>query len=272
MRGWWARSSRCWWPCKSRCPCAGRADEARLRAQPLDDAQRAIVAGNVAICRALPAALLPRFEGLVNEFLYEKRFVGCGGLSVTDEMRVTIAAQACVLLVERPGGCFDELRTVLVYPDAFFVEHDDIDEDGVAHLGRDLRSGESWVNGQVVVSWADVILGAADPNDAYNVVVHEFAHQLDGESGSVNGAPSLVDASSAAHWPQRMAREYRALVDAVERGVETFIDPYAATDPAEFFAVLSEVFFELPHELARRHPVLHDCLRAVYGVDPAAWR
>ncbi|MEO1576830.1 MAG: M90 family metallopeptidase, partial [Pseudomonadota bacterium] len=244
---------------------------AHLRSLPLSDAQRREIAAAVPLVAQMPNGYRAVFEGLVQQFLAEKRFVGCNGLRVTDHMRLVIAAQGCLLLIGRAGGCFDDLRTVLVYPDAFFVEHDAYDADGVVHAGRDLRAGESWSNGQIVVSWADVELGAADPDDAYNVVIHEFAHQLDGESGAVNGAPSLVQAEAAAHWPGRMRREYDALVRAVDRGAHTFIDPYAATDPAEFFAVLSEVFFEMPDALRQRHRVLYDCLDAVYGIDPARW-
>lgn len=244
---------------------------AHLRSLPLTEAQRHEAGAAVPLVAQMPDVYRPAFEGLVQQFLAEKRFVGCNGLRVTDHMRLVIAAQGCLLLIGRPGGCFDDLRTILVYPDAFFVEHDEFDADGVVHAGRDLRAGESWSSGQIVVSWADVQLGAADPDDAYNVVIHEFAHQLDGESGAVNGAPSLVRRGAAEHWPTRMRREYDALVSAVNRGANTFLDPYAATDPAEFFAVLSEVFFELPETLRRRHPVLYECLGAVYGIDPARW-
>lgn len=245
---------------------------AHWRAQPLSATDRARIASAVPLAAKMPDDLRPLYEGLVTQFLHEKRFVGCNGLAVDDRMRLIIAAQACLLLLKRPAGCFDGLRTILVYPDAFFVEHDEYGADGVVHAGRDLRAGESWSDGQVIVSWADVELGAADPDDAYNVVIHEFAHQLDGETGAVNGAPSLVRGDAAAQWPARMRREYDQLVAAVDRGVQTFIDPYAATDPAEFFAVLSEVYFEMPAALGQRHPVLYDCLDAVYGVDPARWR
>lgn len=252
-------------------PLIRRRHQRRWRSMALTAAQRDVVQKNVAACAHIPRDRRSVFEGLVNQFLHEKSFVGCGGLVVTDDMALTIAAQACVLLLGRPAECFDSTRTILVYPNAFFVQHDDVDESGLTHQGRDLRAGESWSSGQVIVSWHDVLVGAADPDDAYNVVIHEFAHQLDGETGAVNGAPALVDASAAISWPVRMRREYDALVAAVTRGANTFIDPYGATDPAEFFAVLSEVFFEQASDLARRHPDLYDCMRAVYGVDPARW-
>ncbi len=245
---------------------------ARWRAQPLSPTQRQWVRATVPLAARMPAPFGPAYEGLINQFLHEKRFVGCNGLVVDERMRVIIAAQACLLLLRRADGCFDSLRTVLVYPDAFFVEHDEYDSAGLVHAGRDLRTGESWSDGQVIVSWADVLLGAEDPDDAYNVVIHEFAHQLDGQTGAVNGAPALLNTREQGQWPQRMRREYDALCAAVERGVHTFIDPYATTNAAEFFAVTSEVYFERPGELRARHPVLYDCLDAVYDVDPAHWR
>ncbi|MEM6639595.1 MAG: M90 family metallopeptidase [Pseudomonadota bacterium] len=252
-------------------PLWRRRRRTRWHAEGLDETQREVIERTIPLVAAMPQTYRKRFEGLVRQFIHEKDFVGCNGLVVEPEHRLIIAAQACLLLLNRPGGCYDDLQTILVYPDAFIVEHDELDADGLVHAGRDLRTGESWDDGRVIVSWSDVIMGADNPDDAYNVVIHEFAHQLDGQSGLVNGAPSIVREELAAHWPERMRREFDALRGAVERGVHTFIDPYGASSPAEFFAVLSEVFFEMPAQLQRRHPVLYECLDAVYDLDPARW-
>ncbi|MFK8013972.1 MAG: zinc-dependent peptidase [Gammaproteobacteria bacterium] len=253
-------------------PLRRRRRRQRLLKTPLSVARRETVAQYVAIVAHMPPPLQSRLEGLVNVFLDEKRFIGCAGLQVDDTIAVVIATQACLLLVNRPGGCFDPLHSVLVYPRAFYVEHENVDEHGVISRDRRLLSGESWSEGQVVVSWDDARSGGAHHADGYNVVVHEFAHQLDGETGTVNGAPLLDDDEGTSRWAQTMREEYAALKSAVGRGAETLIDPYGATHPAEFFAVLSEVFYEQPRALRDEHPSLYQRLREFYHVDPAQWR
>lgn len=243
----------------------------RLLGESLTSVQRQAIVRHVPLVARLPSPLVARHEGLVRLFLAEKEFVGCAGLSVTDDMRWSIAAQACLLLLNRHDGCFDDMRTVLVYPEAFYVEHEEVDELGVAHHGRRLLSGESWSEGQVIVSWADAKRGGALSADGHNVVIHEFAHQLDGADGSVNGAPPLAGAMDAALWSQRMRAGYEALVAAVARGQQDLIDEYGATHPAEFFAVVSEVFYEQGDALARDYPDLYECMQAVYRIDPARW-
>lgn len=252
-------------------PLLGLLRRRRLLGESLAPAQREVIVRHVPLVAKLPTPLAARHEGLVRLFLAEKEFVGCAGLSVTDDMRWSIAAQACLLLLNRHAGCFDDLRTVLVYPEAFYVEHEEVDELGVAHHGRRLLSGESWSEGQVVVSWADAKRGGALSADGHNVVIHEFAHQLDGADGSVNGAPPLAGAMDAQRWAQTMRAGYETLVAAVARGQQGLIDDYGATHPAEFFAVLSEVFYEQSNALARDYPELYECMQAVYRIDPARW-
>jgi hypothetical protein len=252
-------------------PLLRRRRRAHLQRVPLPRAWRQIVHRHVAFYSDMPPDLRQRLDGLIQVFLDEKRFVGCAGLAINDTIRIVIAAHACALLVNRPGGCFDAVQTVLVYPDAFYVDHEQVDESGVVHRDRHLLSGESWEEGQVVVSWDDALDDVAHPGDGQNVVIHEFAHQLDGESGSVNGAPVIEDARLLARWGRTMREEFDALNRALERDEHTLIDPYGATEPAEFFAVVSEHFFEMPGALRDEHPQLYRRMREFYRIDPAQW-
>lgn len=244
---------------------------AALRRTPLPQAWHQILQRRVPAYRRLPPALRQQLHGIIQVLLAEKQFVGCAGLEVTDAMRVTIAAQAGLLLLNRETGYYPGLSSILVYPQAFFVRHESRDDAGVHSLRERVLSGESWGLGKVVVSWDDVERGTADFSDGVNVVLHEFAHQLDQESGSANGAPLLRSREGYRHWSHVFSAEYDALCQRVARNEPSLIDPYGATDPAEFFAVVTELFFERPGDLAQQHPSLYDELSAYYGVDPAQW-
>lgn len=202
--------------------------------------------------------------------LAEVPFIGCAGLEVDDEMRVTIAAQAAFLLLGR-GGSFGNLREVLVYPGHFVVPHSAAGAGGVVHEGRDVLAGQSWQRGQVIVAWDAVRDGAADPHDGANVVMHEFAHQLDQDTGAANGAPYVGRGAPQQAWARVMNQEFDALQDRLARAETGLIEPYAATSPAEFFAVTTELFFEAPDALAAERPALYEQLRRCYRLDPASW-
>lgn len=159
-----------------------RRQRDKLRAQPFPDAWRDILMQRVPYVRALPADLQRQLEQHIQVFVAEKAFIGCAGLVMTDEMRITIAAQACLLLLNRPRGYYPNLRQILVYPGGFVVQRAQTDDSGVAHHAREALSGESWSQGQVILSWHDALEGAAMPHDGQNVVIHEFAHQLDQET------------------------------------------------------------------------------------------
>ena len=160
---------------------------------------------------------------------------------------------------------------MLVYPAPFVVERERQDALGLAHAERRVLAGESWDQGRVILSWSDVLEGAADPHDGRNVVIHEFAHQLDQANGATNGAPWLPGRARRERWAAVMSRAYAEFQQRVERGEPGVLDPYAAHSPAEFFAVLSELFVERPHELAEHHPALYPELHQLYGVDPRLW-
>jgi len=243
----------------------------RIRARPFPAAWRAILRERVPYVRLLPPDLQRQLQKHIQVFLAEKTFAGCDGLAITDEMRVTIAAQACLLLLNRPDHCYPRLQQVLVYPGPFVVHHQRPNGIGLVQDESRVLSGESWAHGQVVLSWPDVLEGAAIANDGRNVVIHEFAHQLDQEKGYANGAPDLADFQRYPRWSRVLGQEYGALQERLRNQEAGVLDPYAATDPAEFFAVCSEVFFEQPDRMAAEHPALYGELRRFYRVDPLSW-
>ncbi len=227
----------------------------------------AILRRNVPYYRRLPPDDRARLLGLTRIFLAEKRFEGCGGLELTEEMRVTIAAQACVLVLGREHDFYPLLDSILVYPEAYVTDEQVEEEGGFVSEDDEERTGESWSQGALVLSWDDVVVDP-DPHDAWNVVFHEFAHQLADETGSEDGVPILPDRERQKTWAEVLGREYDALVRSVERGRHTFIEDYAAEDPGEFFAVVTEYFFEKSAQLKIRHPDLYEQMRLFYGQDP----
>ena len=243
---------------------------ARVRAQPFPAAWRAILRQRMPAFARLPADLQLRLKKQVQVLLAEKPIIGCAGLQVTDEVRVLVAAQAALLQLGRGARLYPRLRQVLVYPGAFFVQRSAAGAGGVVHEARHALAGESWQQGQVILSWDDVLRGAAVADDGHNVVVHEFAHQLDQENGPANGAPWL-GGRAARRWAAVLGREYQALQQRVAAGEDGLIDAYGATDPAEFFAVCSELFFERPQALAERHPQLYAELSGCYRLNPLSW-
>jgi MtfA peptidase len=243
----------------------------KLRSQPFPAPWREILKRRVPIVRTLPVDLQLELKRLIQVFLAEKAFIGCDGLVIDDEIRVTIAAQACLLILKRPRGYYPKLREILVYPGSFVVEREHTDGIGVAHHARQVLAGESWERGQVVLSWHDTLEGAAKPDDGQNVVIHEFAHQLDQETGAANGAPMLVRRAHYAQWSRVLAAEFRYLKGMIALQQESLFSDYGASDPAEFFAVISEVFFEQPARMADEHPALYQQLVLFYDLDPLAW-
>ena len=242
-----------------------------IRARPFPKAWRAILHHRVPYVRALPPDLQLQLKQHIQVFLTEKPFIGCDGLTITDEMRVTIAAQACLLILNRPADYYPGLRQILVYSGSFVVQQDHVDEAGVSHHGHQVLAGESWAQGQVVLSWSDALDGAARTNDGENVVIHEFAHQLDQANGAANGAPMLARREHYQRWAQVLGAEFGNLRSRRSDRPSSLFDDYGATDPAEFFAVISEVFFEQPERMASEHPALYRELSQFYSLNPLSW-
>ncbi|MEQ8663246.1 MAG: zinc-dependent peptidase [Gammaproteobacteria bacterium] len=241
---------------------------ARLRAAPLPAAWLTLLR-RVPLYRRLPATLRARLHGDINVFLAEKRFYGQDGLEVTDTMRLAVAAQACLLQLNLRTKYYPDFTSILVYPDAFVAvetAHDGLLESTHRHV----RSGESWYRGPVILSWTDLREDLDHGGDGHNVVLHEFAHKLDEQDGLVDGAPEL-SAGQARHWPSVFRHEYARLEQALARGEHTLLDPYAASAPAEFFAVAVETFFERAPAFERQHPELYRALADFFALDPARW-
>lgn len=241
----------------------------RLRAAPFPQSWLEIVERNVRLYRVLPEADRRELQGLIQIFLAEKHFEGCGGLAMTDEVKVTIAASACLLLLHRETDIYPRLITILVYPSAYVAKARKPIGGAIALESESINLGESWSSGVVILSWDDVLAAASDFRHGQNVVLHEFAHQLDREDGSVDGAPALEQRSQYVTWARVLGAEYERLQRASRLGRSTVLDEYGATDPAEFFAVATECFFEKPHMLRNRHPELYEELRSYYRQDPA---
>jgi len=210
----------------------------------------------------LPQA--PKLRELALLFLAEKEFSGAHGLELTDAMRISIAAQACTPILELGLDWYRGWRGIVVYPGDFRVRRQEVDEDGVVHEWEDDLAGEAMPGGPVVLSW-DAL--AHDP--AINVVIHEFAHKLDMLNGEADGVPPLHAGMDRDAWATVFDEAYEGFCDAVERGRDTWVDPYAAEHPSEFFAVISEAFFREPRETRRRYPGVYEQLALFYRQNPA---
>jgi MtfA peptidase len=245
---------------------------ARLRAEPPPPAWRTILEHNLSVFNRLPPEDQTELLGHTRIFLAEKHLEGAGGLELTDEIRVTIAAQACLLLLHRETDYYPELVSIIVYPSGYTANEDrhighgiweEGAEDRLGHTGQRLRA--------LVLAWDSVRRGAAAPMDGENLVLHEFAHQLDFENQRTDGTPALESRGDYLAWARVMSAEFEALRDAMDSGTPTLLDGYGATDPAEFFAVITEVFFERPRALRKLHPALFDQLQRFYRQDPTIY-
>src|SRR3954447_4519390 len=244
----------------------------RLRATPFPEEWKAIILRNLPIFARLPSYDRAELLGDVQVFLAEKRFEGCAGLELTDEIRVTIAAQACLLLLHRETDYYPELTSILVYPSAYAVHEDHYVGANIWEQGEDARLGHTGRQmGSMVLAWDAAKGGAADPADGRNLVLHEFAHQLDFEDARVDGAPALATRAEYLAWARVMQREYETLRKANETGAPSVLDTYGATNPAEFFAVATEAFFEQPRALKAKQPELYEEFARFFNQDPATF-
>lgn len=229
-----------------------------------------ILETNVPLYARLPANMKRELQGLIQVFVDEKLFVGCAGLEIDDEIKVTIAAFACILLLNRKHGYYPGFRSIYVYPNTYIAKSKSWDG-LVESVSRDVRLGESWHRGPMVLSWDAVLHGALDIKDGHNVALHEFAHKLDEEDGSVDGVPLLTQRSHYVSWARTMSIEFETLQKKSRRGNKSVLDHYGASEPAEFFAVLTETFFEKPSQLNAKHPELYEEVRKYYGLNPIEW-
>ena len=246
-------------------------ERSRIRSQKLTEAEESLMFRIAPLCKRIPTSLRERWEGKVRLFLAEKTFVGCQDLEVTDELRLAVAGQACLLLAGREDlDVFPDLSTIYLHPTSY-VRRDEWALEGGASVREEgvAFDGESWDQGAVVLSVKAVREGSRRM-DGFNVVLHEFAHQFDAMDGTTDGCPPMPPALRP-DWAKTMQFEFNALVRADRKGVETFLDPYGAESPAEFFAVSVESFFEMPLDLRTEHPEMHRLFALAFGTDPAGW-
>ena len=230
-----------------------------------------ILHNKVSLYSFLPEDLKLQLHGRINIFLDEKKFIGCNDLEINDEIRVTIAANACMLLLKRDMSCFPGFTNILVYPDTYVSKQ--VNYDGLVQTHDESnRAGESWHRGPVVLSWADVLRGTLNHSEGHNVVLHEFAHKLDEENDTMDGLPVLRENEDYRQWAEVLSKEYESLLIRVEKGTNSVIDEYGAVSPPEFFAVATESFFEKPEKMKNSLPDLYEQLQKYYDLDPAAWR
>ena len=246
-----------------------RQHRAALIDTGLTDREWDIVMRHAPLVTRMPAELRPALAGKISLFLGQVEFIGYDGLEVTDEIAFSVAAQACLLVVNTDHW-YDNLTTVLIYPGAFKSLQKDHDGYIVSEEVV-VRSGESWSRGPVILSWRDSQQGAMNTEDGHNVVLHEFAHQLDDLSGHTDGAPLMAEGQSLQDWSRVVLGAFERHVENVQRGKPTVLDAYGATNHQEFFAVAVETFFEKSQQLRAEEPEVYAQLARLLNLDPVSW-
>ncbi|HEX4129093.1 MAG TPA: M90 family metallopeptidase [Pirellulales bacterium] len=244
-----------------------------ILAGPFPPAWDDILRQRVRLYGTLMADEQARVRDYLRVFVAEKNWEGCSGQTITDEVQVTVAALVAILVLGFDDEYFSNVLSILVYPDAYLARRAPVLHRGLVLEEDSPREGEAWYRGPVVLSWADVEFDAGPDGDGRNLVLHEFAHQLDMLNGrTADGLPPMGSAEQERRWAAVVEEEFDRLVGQCERGNPTLLDCYAATNRAEFFAVATETFFERPTAMLRRMPALYEILREFYRQDPASRR
>ncbi len=249
-----------------------RIRTARIKSKQFPVAWQQILMRRLPFVAGIPMAEQEQLQTLINLFLADKTFYGCAGQKIDDDIRVTVAAQACLLLLNQDRTPYPDLHSILIYPSTFVATREVANELGLVSTNHIAMLGESWSQGKVVLAWDNVEHGVMNLRDGQNVVLHEFAHQLDHESGSTNGAPLLSTRGAYKSWAHVFSEEFEELQSDAVYGKKSLMDHYGATNPAEFFAVATETFFERPKEMATHHQALFQQLKEYYKLDPTDWQ
>ena len=242
-----------------------------IKNRPFPALWNSIIQNNLPIYPHLSPIERRRLQGHIQVFLLEKQFIGCNGLQVTEEMKVIIAAVACLLLLNERGKYFPKLRSILIYPTAYFTKETTVSGKYVVEEKPVIRLGESWSKDLLILSWQHIKQDTFNWKDGQNIILHEFTHQLDQEEGKVEGVPILKSNSDYSNWSKVMTQEYKQLCEDVEQRRKTVMYSYGATRPAEFFSVVTETFFEKPQQLQKKHAQLYELLQNYYQLDPVQW-
>lgn len=241
-----------------------RLSRASLMKRRFTEDERAELARDFIIYAKLPEPLRDELDGLVHVFIHEKSFEACGGVEeVTDHMKRVMAAQACLLLLNRKHDFYRKLRSILVYPSAYKVRDE--------HGDESVRLGESWGSGSVILAWKSVVSGGRNDEDGHDVSLHEFSHQLDQVDGVADGVPELEGRAAYREWAVVFSKAYGKFQKKLDKRKRTVIDPYGGTNPAEFFAVGTETFYEKPAKLKKEYPEVYAQMCSYYKVDPLEW-
>jgi Mlc titration factor MtfA (ptsG expression regulator) len=247
-----------------------KTQRAKLLQTTLTSEYIEILVSKVPLYSRLPHEMRTIMQGCINYFLAEKVFVGCNGFVITDEVRLTIAGNACLLVLNRNKRYFHGFESILVYPETYSAKQ--VRYDGLVETqGDSLRAGESWHRGPIVLAWSDVAYGSANAEDGHNVILHEFAHKLDEENKLMDGLPILREPAHYKEWSAVLTKEYAEFLRRTEQGKNDVIDEYGSISAAEFFAVATESFFEKSRYMRKKLPKLYHQFETFYGLDPAGW-
>ncbi len=237
--------------------------------EPIPEQWVPLLKNNVPLYSRIPDNLKRHFHGCIQLFLDEKEFVG-HGIKIDDEIRLTVAANACLLLLHRRQIRFPGFSTIIIYPESYIATHS-YSSEAVQSVELSHRAGESWVRGPIVLSWRDSLKGSLNVQDGHNVVLHEFAHKLDEQTGSMNGLPPLSESSHYQEWSHVLNNEFLSLKHRSTHRKNSVLDEYGTISPAEFFAVATESFFEKPQQMKKKLPELYRQFQRFYEIDPAGW-
>ena len=237
-----------------------------------EDSWIPILQQDFGIYNSLPPALQDKLHTKISQFMATKSFEGCNGFELTDAVVLLISAQACLLVLNQEGVPYPRLNTILVYPTTFRSVQQQVDANGIVSEREVHRLGESWTSGSVILAWDSTLNGARNEQDGHNVTMHELAHQLDQADGNADGAPlRYLSRNELVMWARTMEEAYTKFLKISQKRGKTVIDRYGATNPAEFFAVVSETFFEKPKQLQKKWPDLYELMKEFYDLDPLNW-
>jgi hypothetical protein len=237
----------------------------------LSEQQKTLLLRYMPIYQKMTDADREKLEDHIVWFLNEKRFIGCDGLKLNDAMKLIVAADACLLVLNKPWPLYKNVKEILLYPSAYYAPQASTDNAGLVSYHNTVRQGESWPGGTLVLSWHDVLEGNRLPSDGHNLVFHEFAHQLDQETGKTTGTPVLAKTTDYKEWARVFSRAFTQLKTHVAYGMPHVIHSYGSTNEAEFFAVITETFLEKPNDLRQFDPEIYSMLVGYFGFDPIKW-